>query len=179
MPHHTSLIAILCVGFVLAFVFGLLAQRLRLSPLVGYLVAGIIAGPYTPGFVADQTLARQHAGDAELCRVGGQLEVRVGLHTGMVVIANHEVSPGNTLNIAMQIETAAMPGEIRVSESFRQLLRGFAEFESAGQVRIPSTPLVIPSFRLLIDTLKPIEEVAGSDSWHTRCIGRSRRGRAG
>lgn len=120
------------------------------------------------------SLARQRASDAELCRVGGQLEVRVGLHTGMVVIANHEVSPGNTLNIAMHIETAAMPGEIRVSESFRQLLRGFAEFDAAGQVRIPSTPLVIPCFRLLIDTLKPIEEVAGSDSWHTRCIGRSR-----
>ncbi|MEN9984560.1 MAG: hypothetical protein RI925_62 [Pseudomonadota bacterium] len=120
------------------------------------------------------SLARRRASDAELCRVGGQLEVRVGLHTGMVVIANHEVSPGNTLNIAMQIETAAMPGEICVSESFRQLLRGFAEFDAAGQVRIPSTPLVIPCFRLLIDTLKPIEEVAGSDSWHTRCIGRSR-----
>src|SRR5690606_29928992 len=54
MPHHTSLIAILCVGFVLAFVLGMVAQRLRLSPLVGYLVAGIIAGPFTPGFVGDQ-----------------------------------------------------------------------------------------------------------------------------
>ncbi|MGH8032810.1 MAG: YbaL family putative K(+) efflux transporter [Luteimonas sp.] len=61
MPHHTSLIAILCVGFVLAFVLGLAAQRLRLSPLVGYLLAGVIAGPFTPGFVADQTLAPQLA----------------------------------------------------------------------------------------------------------------------
>jgi CPA2 family monovalent cation:H+ antiporter-2 len=61
MPHHSSLIALLCMGFVLAFVLGLLAQRLRLSPLVGYLIAGIIAGPFTPGFVADQTLAPQLA----------------------------------------------------------------------------------------------------------------------
>jgi monovalent cation:H+ antiporter-2, CPA2 family len=61
MPHETSLIAILCMGFVLAFVLGLIAQRLRLSPLVGYLLAGMIAGPYTPGFVADQELAPQLA----------------------------------------------------------------------------------------------------------------------
>lgn len=61
MPHETSLIAILCMGFVLAFVLGLIAQRMRLSPLVGYLLAGMIAGPYTPGFVADQELAPQLA----------------------------------------------------------------------------------------------------------------------
>ncbi|MGI8561829.1 MAG: YbaL family putative K(+) efflux transporter [Luteimonas sp.] len=61
MPHETSLIAILCMGFVLAFILGLIAQRLKLSPLVGYLLAGIIAGPFTPGFVADQELAPQLA----------------------------------------------------------------------------------------------------------------------
>lgn len=61
MPHHTSLIALLCVGFVMAFVLGMLAQRLKLSPLVGYLLAGVIVGPFTPGFVADQTLAPQLA----------------------------------------------------------------------------------------------------------------------
>ena len=75
MPHHTSLIAILCVGFVLAFVLGLLAQRLKLSPLVGYLVAGIIAGPFTPGFVADQTLAPQLAEIGVILLMFG-----VGLH---------------------------------------------------------------------------------------------------
>ena len=61
MPHQTSLIALLCMGFVLAFVLGLIAQRLKLSPLVGYLLAGVIAGPYTPGFIADQALAPQLA----------------------------------------------------------------------------------------------------------------------
>src|SRR3546814_14933466 len=49
MPHHTSLIAMLVYGFVLAFIFGALANRLRLSPLVGYLLAGAVAGPFTPG----------------------------------------------------------------------------------------------------------------------------------
>jgi CPA2 family monovalent cation:H+ antiporter-2 len=54
---HNPLIATVVVGLVLAFVFGAVAQRLRVSPLVGYLLAGIVVGPYTPGFVGDQGLA--------------------------------------------------------------------------------------------------------------------------
>ena len=73
--HHTSLITLLCIGFVAAFGLGLLAQRLRLSPLVGYLVAGIIVGPFTPGFVADQTLAPQLAEIGVILLMFG-----VGLH---------------------------------------------------------------------------------------------------
>lgn len=76
--HHTSLIAILVAGFVLAFMFGALAQRLRLSPLVGYLIAGIIAGPFTPGFVGDQTLAPQLAEIGVILLMFG-----VGLHFSM------------------------------------------------------------------------------------------------
>ena len=59
MPHHTPLIAMLVGGIVLAFVFGMLAQRLRLSPLFGYLLAGVVVGPFTPGFVADMGLAHE------------------------------------------------------------------------------------------------------------------------
>ena len=58
---HTPLISTLVVGLVLAFVLGALANRLRVSPLVGYLLAGVAVGPYTPGFVADQALASQLA----------------------------------------------------------------------------------------------------------------------
>lgn len=61
MPGHASLIALLSVGFVSAFALGLLAQRLKFSPLVGYLIAGILVGPFTPGFDADQALAGQLA----------------------------------------------------------------------------------------------------------------------
>ena len=57
--HHTPLIAMLVGGICLAFVFGMLAQRLRLSPLFGYLVAGVVVGPFTPGFVADSAIAQQ------------------------------------------------------------------------------------------------------------------------
>ena len=61
MPHEETLIATLAISLALAFVFGLLAVRLRLPPLVGYLLAGIIIGPYTPGLEADVHLAPQLA----------------------------------------------------------------------------------------------------------------------
>ena len=57
--EHNALITTLVAAIVLAFVFGFVAQRLRLSPIVGYLVAGIAVGPYTPGFEADIDLALQ------------------------------------------------------------------------------------------------------------------------
>ncbi len=57
--EHNSLITTLVAAIVLAFVFGFVAQRLRLSPIVGYLIAGIAVGPYTPGFEADIDLALQ------------------------------------------------------------------------------------------------------------------------
>ena len=57
----SPLISTLVVGIVLAFVLGAIANRLRVSPLIGYLLAGVAVGPYTPGFVADQSLARDLA----------------------------------------------------------------------------------------------------------------------
>ncbi len=61
MPHEETLIATLALSLALAFVFGLLAVRLRLPALVGYLLAGIVIGPYTPGLEADVHLAPQLA----------------------------------------------------------------------------------------------------------------------
>lgn len=73
--HNTPLITTLVVGIVLAFVLGSIAQRLRLSPLVGYLIAGLVIGPYSPGYVADQAIA------AELAELGVILLMfGVGLH---------------------------------------------------------------------------------------------------
>src|SRR5262249_43614004 len=60
MPHH-PLIATLVVGIVLAFVFGAIANRFRISPLVGYLLAGAAVGPKTPGFIADPEIPLQLA----------------------------------------------------------------------------------------------------------------------
>jgi monovalent cation:H+ antiporter-2, CPA2 family len=61
MSHETSLIATVAVGLAFAFLGGMIAVRLRLPPLVGYLLAGIAVGPFTPGFVADAHLAPQLA----------------------------------------------------------------------------------------------------------------------
>lgn len=75
MPHYTPLIATIVIGLVLAFVFGVLAHRLRISPLVGYLLAGVAVGPWTPGFVANQNFAN------ELAEIGIILLMfGVGLH---------------------------------------------------------------------------------------------------
>jgi CPA2 family monovalent cation:H+ antiporter-2 len=75
MFHETPLITTIVAGLGLAFVFGAIAQRLRVSPLVGYLLAGVAVGPFTPGFVADPALA------AELAEIGVILLMfGVGLH---------------------------------------------------------------------------------------------------
>ncbi|GHD75398.1 cation:proton antiport protein [Luteimonas padinae] len=98
MPHHTELIAILTVGFVLAYALGLAAHRLRLSPLVGYLVAGIIAGPFTPGFVGDQALAPQLAEIGVILLMFG-----VGLHFSIrdLMAVKHIAIPGAVVQISV------------------------------------------------------------------------------
>lgn len=61
MPHNIDLILTLTGGMSAALLFGFITQKLRLSPIVGYLLAGIIVGPFTPGFVADKDIAAQSA----------------------------------------------------------------------------------------------------------------------
>ena len=75
MPHPNSLIVTLVAGLGLAFVFGVVANRIRLSPLVGYLLAGVVLGPFTPGYVADQAMAPQLAEVGVILLMFG-----VGLH---------------------------------------------------------------------------------------------------
>lgn len=75
MPHDVSLIATIAASFGLAMIFGLIAAHLRMPPLVGYLFAGILIGPTTPGFVGDINLAKQ------LAEIGVMLLMfGVGLH---------------------------------------------------------------------------------------------------
>ena len=78
MPHDVSLIATIAAAFGLALVLGYLATRLKMPPLVGYLLAGVMVGPATPGFVADVGLAGQ------LAEIGVMLLMfGVGLHFSM------------------------------------------------------------------------------------------------
>ena len=75
MPHSVSLISTIAAGLGLALVFGFIAMRLRLPALVGYLLAGVVIGPFTPGFVADAAIASQ------LSEIGVMLLMfGVGLH---------------------------------------------------------------------------------------------------
>ena len=97
MPHHTPLIATIVAGLCLAFVFGALAQRLRLPPLAGYLLAGVLVGPFTPGYVADQSLA------PELAEIGVILLMfGVGLHFSLkdLLAVKHIAVPGAIAQIA-------------------------------------------------------------------------------
>ncbi|MGD9915568.1 MAG: YbaL family putative K(+) efflux transporter [Rhizobiaceae bacterium] len=98
MPHDTPLIATLVAGLGLAFVFGALANRFRIPPLVGYLVAGVIVGPYTPGFVADSKLA------LELAELGVILLMfGVGLHFSLkdLLSVRAIAVPGAVVQIAV------------------------------------------------------------------------------
>lgn len=102
MPHDTPLIATIVVGLGLAFVFGAIANRFRIPPLVGYLLAGILVGPNTPGFVADQGLA------LELAEIGIILLMfGVGLHFSMKDL--------------LSVRTIALPGAV-VQIGFATLL---------------------------------------------------------
>ncbi|PRC93258.1 YbaL family putative K(+) efflux transporter [Solimicrobium silvestre] len=96
MLHQTPLIATIIGGLVLAFIFGALANRLRMPPLIGYLVAGIVAGPFTPGFVADTHLAQ------ELAEIGVILLMfGVGLHFSLkdLLAVKYIAIPGAVLQI--------------------------------------------------------------------------------
>ena len=93
MHHDTPLIATIVAGLTLAFAFGALAHRMKISPLAGYLLAGVMVGPFTPGFVADQKLA------GELAEIGVILLMfGVGLHF--------------SLKDLMSVKAIAIPGAI-------------------------------------------------------------------
>lgn len=93
MLHDISLIATITMGFVLAFLGGLLASKLRLPPLVGYLLAGVALGPFTPGIVGDADVARQLAEIGIILLMFG-----VGLHL--------------SIKDLMEVRAIAIPGAI-------------------------------------------------------------------
>ena len=97
MPHSTPLISTIVAGLVLAFVFGAAANRLKMPPLVGYLIAGVLVGPFTPGFVANAELA------TELSEIGVILLMfGVGLHFSLKDLLSVQAVavPGALLRIA-------------------------------------------------------------------------------
>jgi CPA2 family monovalent cation:H+ antiporter-2 len=93
MPHHTPLITTIVAALVLAFILGAIANRFRVSPLVGYLLAGVVIGPFTPGFVADQGVAKDLAEIGIILLMFG-----VGLHF--------------TLEDLLSVRAIAIPGAL-------------------------------------------------------------------
>src|SRR5262249_59556126 len=93
MPHDPPLITTIVAGLVLAFIFGAIANRLKMPPLVGYLLAGIVAGPFTPGFVADTAIAGQ------LSEIG-------------VILLMFGVGLNFSLNDLISVQAVAVPGAL-------------------------------------------------------------------
>lgn len=98
MSHGSSLIAIVVIGLGLAFVLGTIANRLGISIIVGYLLAGVAVGPFTPGFVADQNIASQLAEIGVILLMFG-----VGLHFSLqdLLSVRRIVIPGAVVQITV------------------------------------------------------------------------------
>lgn len=97
MEHNIPLISTIAAGFGLALLLGFAAARLKLPALVGYLLAGVLIGPFTPGFVADTHLA------AQLAEIGVMLLMfGVGLHfsLGDLMAVRGIAVPGAVVQIA-------------------------------------------------------------------------------
>ncbi|TDW59615.1 Kef-type potassium/proton antiporter (CPA2 family) [Novosphingobium sp. PhB55] len=97
MPHSTPLVATVVAGLVAAFAMGALAHRLRISPVAGYLFAGVLVGPFTPGVVADSALANELAELGVILLMFG-----VGLHFSVrdLLSVRKIAVPGAVLQIA-------------------------------------------------------------------------------
>ena len=100
MHHDIALISTMAISLVYALVGGYIASRLRLPPLVGYLIAGIVVGPFTPGFVADRKLAPQLAEIGVILLMFG-----VGLHFSIRdLLAVRKIAvPGALVQIALSV----------------------------------------------------------------------------
>src|SRR5215831_3451659 len=143
MHHSTSLIVTLAAGLGLAFMLGLIMHRLRLPAILGYLLAGVIIGPYSPGFVADSQLANQlaeigvillmfgvglHFSIADLMRVRriaipgaiGQMMVGTGVGTLLAFSWGWHWSAGVVFGLALSVASTAVL--LRALED-RQLIR--------------------------------------------------------
>jgi CPA2 family monovalent cation:H+ antiporter-2 len=98
MPHYTPLIGTIVAGLVIAFAMGALAHRIKVSPIAGYLLAGVIVGPFTPGYVADTGLAMQLAEIGVILLMFG-----VGLHFSLrdLLSVRKIAVPGAVVQIAV------------------------------------------------------------------------------
>jgi CPA2 family monovalent cation:H+ antiporter-2 len=146
-PHNLDLVITIAVGLSAALVLGYVTQRLRLSPIVGYMLAGILVGPHTPGFVADAALASQ------LAEIGVMLLMfGVGLHFHVKDL--------------LAVRRVALPGAIgqSIAATALGLALALAVGWTAGQGLLLGIGLSVASTVVLIRGLEDsgrLEETAG------------------
>ncbi|WP_437641085.1 cation:proton antiporter [Sorangium sp. So ce854] len=109
MPHELDLIVTLTGGLTAALAFGFITQRLRLSPIVGYLLAGIFVGPFTPGFVAHKSIADQLAEIGVILLMFG---VGMQFHVRELLAVRKVAVPGALLQIAVATALGALVGRV-------------------------------------------------------------------
>jgi len=165
MPHEVALISTIAAAFGLALILGLVAVRLKLPALVGYLVAGVIIGPSTPGFVADVPLAQQ------LAEIGVMLLMfGVGLHF--------------SVNDLLAVRKIAVPGavvQILVATALGAAVALLWDW-SIGAAVVFGLALSVASTVVLLRALERSRCSAGSvggrgshATWSAACAIRSRR----
>jgi monovalent cation:H+ antiporter-2, CPA2 family len=131
LQHDTALISTVVIGLVLAFCGGFIARKLKLPPIVGYLVAGIAVGPYSPGFVGDENLAAQlaeigvillmfgvglHFSISDLVSVRrialpgavGQIAVATGIGTAVALTWDWSVGAGLVFGLALSVASTVV-----------------------------------------------------------------------
>lgn len=129
--HDVSLILLITIGLTFALLFGAITNRLGLSPIVGYLLAGVMVGPYTPGFVGDAGIASQlaemgvillmfgvglHFHIEDLIRVKAiavpgaivQISVATALTAGIALMLGRPLTTGLILGVAVSVASTVV-----------------------------------------------------------------------
>ncbi|MGB7159898.1 MAG: cation:proton antiporter, partial [Tepidisphaeraceae bacterium] len=143
--HAIPLITLIAAAFTAAWVLGLVTQSLRLSPIVGYLLAGVVIGPFTPGFVGDPSLAPQLAELGVILLMFG-----VGLHFH--------------LGDLLAVRSVAVPGA--VGQSLVATLLGVAVAIAFGWT--PKDGLVLGMAMAVASTVVLIRVLTDNRDLHTR-----------
>jgi monovalent cation:H+ antiporter-2, CPA2 family len=141
---QTPLIAMIVIGIGLAFVFGTIANRLKVSPIAGYLLAGVAVGPFTPGFIGDPSLALQLADIGVILLMFG-----VGLHFSLrdMLALKKALIPAVAAQIAISASLGAGIAWLLGFSSLAGLVFGLA-------LSVASTVVLLRSLqgRRLLDT---------------------------
>lgn len=145
MPHNLDLILTLTGGLGAALIFGYITQRLGLSPIVGYLLAGVAVGPFTPGFIADSGIAEQLAELGVILLMFG-----VGLHFHLkdLVAVGRIATAGALVQIAVATSLGMLVGHLAGWDTNAGIVFGLA-------ISVASTVVLL---RILSD----------NDALHTR-----------